>query len=150
MNLDSLRLMEHPEGGRFREVYRSTRNVTLEDARTRSSLTHIYFHLQQGEVSKFHRVEQEEVWNLYQGGPLRLWMLEEETGTLSETVLDAKTLTHCAVIPAGIWQAAEPLDGEVLVGCSVAPGFEFADFQLISQEGPLADTARKHNLERFL
>ncbi len=150
MNLDALTLLEHPEGGRFQEVYRSPLKVQLQDGRTRTSLTHIYFHLSQHEVSKFHRVEQEEVWNLYQGGPLRLWMLDEQTHTLTHTELDATTLSCCAVVPAGIWQAAEPLGSDVLVGCSVAPGFEFEDFQLIHQDGELADVVRSHHLERLI
>lgn len=150
MNLDHLQLIEHPEGGRFREVYRSPDHLTLPDGRTRSALTHIYFHLAAHEVSRFHRVEQEEVWNLYQGGPLKLWQLNEKTGDCTETVLDAKKLNCCTVIPSGIWQAAEPLGQDVLVGCSVAPGFEFEDFQLIQTNTPLADTIRSQGLERFL
>jgi len=150
MNLSSLHLIEHPEGGRFREVYRSTQQLNLPDGRTRTALTHIYFHLGREEVSKFHRVEQEEVWNLYRGGPLRLWMLDEKTHAVENILLDAEQLNCCAVIPAGIWQAAEPLGSEVLVGCSVAPGFEFEDFQLIDPDSPLAETARTEGLEKFL
>ena len=61
------KLLEHPEGGRFREVYRSTDQVRADDGRLRSALTHIYFELNAGEVSRFHKVESDEVWNLYEG-----------------------------------------------------------------------------------
>jgi predicted cupin superfamily sugar epimerase len=66
-------LIEHPEGGRFREVFRSKARVTTRRGDSRSALTHIYFSLNQGEVSRFHRVTSDEVWNLYQGTGLRLY-----------------------------------------------------------------------------
>lgn len=138
--IDTLQLTPHPEGGAFREIHRSPDSVTLADGRTRSALTHIYFHLGAGEVSRFHRVEQDEVWNLYEGRGLSLWTYNEATGHLGEIRLGREELTFCAVVPAGCWQATEPRDGGVLVGCTVAPGFEFEDFQLIQDGSPLADT----------
>ena len=65
-------LIDHPEGGRFREVFRSAARVTTGAGESRSALTHIYFELRRGEVSRFHRVRSDEVWNLYQGDGLRL------------------------------------------------------------------------------
>ena len=148
MNIDDLQLTEHPEGGRFREVHRSPTSLSLPDGRERSALTHIYFHLAEGEVSTFHRVEQEEVWNLYTGN-LRLWLLNPASGQIDSVILSKEENNFCHVIPAGIWQAAEPLDGEALVGCSVAPGFDFADFTLMDEKDPLVGTIRKEGLERF-
>ena len=124
-------LAKHPEGGQFREVFRSARIVTAGPGLTRSALTHIYFSLHQGEVSRFHRVSSDEVWNLYQGAGVRLYTWDG-TGTRPNcTVLSSEANEFCHVVPAGLWQAAEPIGEFVLVGCSVAPGFEFDDFELI-------------------
>ena len=122
---------EHPEGGRYRELHRSPETVRRKGKPDRSACTHIYFHLRQGEVSRFHKVDQEEVWNLYQGS-LRLWIHDEETQRVEARELSASTNIFCAVVPCGCWQAAEPLSEEVLVGCTVAPGFDFEDFELIT------------------
>jgi predicted cupin superfamily sugar epimerase len=149
MNLEALNLIEHPEGGRFHEVFRSPKTLSLADGRDRSALTHIYFHLAAGEVSRFHRVEQDEVWNLYQGGPLRLWLIDEADPTPQSIFLSAADLKFCAVIPAGVWQAAEPLHGEALVGCSVAPGFDFDDFSLLEPEHSVTQLLDRYGLERF-
>jgi len=145
-------LSDHPEGGRFREVFRSARLVTTADGATRTALTHIYFALDPGEVSRFHRVASDEVWNLYQGTGLRLYSWDGTTAPPEVVTLAATTGDFCHVVPAGRWQAAEPLDGTVLVGCSVAPGFEFADFELIQ---PGSDTALRlaaiaPHLEKFI
>ena len=138
----------HPEGGRFRELWRSSRGVKTDDGRERSALTHIHFHLAAGERSRFHRVAQDEVWNLYHG-KLCLWMLTED-GDLTRTELAPDTASFSAVVPAGVWQAAEPLDGDALLGCSVAPGFDFADFTLISDNTPVREQVIRHGLDRFL
>jgi len=124
-------LIGHPEGGRFREVFRSTKTVSTQDGTARSALTHIYFSLKPGDVSRFHRVASDEVWNLYQGAGLNLYTWEG-TDTLPECItLSAAENCFCHVVPADTWQAAEPVSGTVLVGCSVAPGFEFTDFTLL-------------------
>ena len=98
------------EGGRFRALWRSPRGVKTDDGRERSSLTHIHFHLDAGERSRFHRVAQDAVWNLYHG-KLCLWMLTED-GDLTRTELAPDTASFSAVVPASVWQAAEPLDGD--------------------------------------
>lgn len=123
-----LDLEPHPEGGRFREVFRDV--ATDENGRARS--TAIYFLLAAGEVSAWHRVDAVEVWHFYAGGPLAL--------TLSPNGHDAEAHrlgTNLAagerpqvVVPAGWWQAAESLGAWTLVGCTVAPGFEFSGFEL--------------------
>lgn len=129
--LKPIDFIEHPEGGRFREVYRSEKAVSLKDGNIKSAVTHIYFSLKSGEVSRFHKVASDEIWNLYKGFGLNLYTWDgSETPPLC-TKLSASNNCFCHVIPAGIWQAAEPISDEVLVGCSVAPGFEFSDFQLI-------------------
>ncbi len=147
-NLTPTALCDHPEGGRFQEVWRSPNPVRSVDGRERSALTHIYFHLAPGERSRFHRVAQDEVWNLYQG-ELRLFLLTER-GALTQVELSGPANTFCAVIPAGVWQAAEPIEGPALVGCSVAPGFDFEDFTLITADQPVTPHIRNHGLVRFL
>ncbi|TKB05633.1 cupin domain-containing protein [Desulforhopalus sp. IMCC35007] len=126
--------IEHPEGGRFLEVFRSAKLVTSSNGTTRSALTHIYFSLRPGEVSMFHKVTSDEVWNLYQGAGLILHTWDGTKTPPVRTVLSAKNNCFCRVVPAGMWQAAEPITDTVLVGCSVAPGFEFSDFTLINPE----------------
>lgn len=124
-------LIEHPEGGRFREVFRSAQTVSTQDGTIKSALTHIYFSLKQGEVSKFHKVTSDEIWNLYQGQGINLYTWDGTSSPPKCVTLSTKSNCFCYVIPAGIWQAAEPISDTVLVGCSVAPGFDFADFELI-------------------
>jgi uncharacterized protein len=127
-------LLSHPEGGAFREIFRSPLLVNSADGRERSALTHIYFRLRAGEVSRFHRVASDEIWNRYQGS-LRLWLWDGNDSAPRAVILDEASAHFCEVVPAGCWQAAEPLSEEVLVGCSVAPGFDYADFELMHPTG---------------
>ena len=127
-------LIEHPEGGRFREVYRSARIVSTQEGTTRSAVTHIYFSLDPGEVSRFHKVASDEIWNLYRGAGLRLYVWDGSSAPPVCITLSPGEDCYCHVVPAGAWQAAEPIADTVLVGCSVAPGFEFSDFALIDPD----------------
>ena len=131
-------LQKHPEGGRFKEVFRSGRIVETPEGVTRSALTHIYFELSEGEVSRFHRVASDEVWNLYEGEGLLLYLWDDDNGRLETVELSAENREFCHVVKAGVWQAARPLSGRVLAGCTVGPGFEFEDFELISPESDIA------------
>jgi len=126
-----INLIEHPEGGRFREVFRSAKTVSTQDGTTRPALTHIYFSLKPGEVSRFHKVSSDEIWNLYQGPGLNIYTWDGTQTPPNCITLSPHTNRFCYVIPADTWQAAEPISDTVLVGCSVAPGFEFSDFTLI-------------------
>ncbi|MBX2836049.1 MAG: cupin domain-containing protein [Gammaproteobacteria bacterium] len=145
-------LNEHPEGGRFQEVFRSQVRVTTGSGSERSALTHIYFSLAPGEVSRFHKVASDEVWNLYEGTGLRLHQWNEHSGVLSCIELGVHQREYCHVVPAGFWQAAEPLDEAALVGCTVGPGFEFDDFELINEDSELAARLLKlePSMERFV
>ena len=127
-------LVEHPEGGRFREVFRSARTITTYKGDSRSAITHIYFLLKPGEVSKFHRVASDEVWNFYQGTGINLYLWDGSDKPPECITLSAESNNFCHVVPADIWQAAEPISDTALAGCSVAPGFEFSDFSLIEEE----------------
>jgi uncharacterized protein len=131
-------LKEHPEGGRFCEVFRSAKTVSIHNGINRSALTHIYFSLKPGEVSRFHRVASDEVWNLYQGAGINLYIWDGTNTPPKCVTLSAGNNCFCYVIPADIWQAAVPISEKVLVGCSVAPGFEFSDFTLMTQNSDYA------------
>lgn len=127
-------LIQHPEGGRFRQVFKSDVRVITHNGQNRAALTHIYFSLNRGEVSRFHKVESDEVWNLYRGTGIRLYTWDGAESAVICTELSAGANCFCHVVTAGTWQAAEPVGDSVLVGCSVGPGFEFEDFQLIDPD----------------
>lgn len=137
--MQPVNLKEHPEGGRFLEVFRSNSIVKTEKGQSRSALTHIYFSLDRGEVSRFHKVQLDEVWSLYQGAGLYLYTWNELEDSVRRVEVSAQRNTFCHVVPAGVWQAAEPIGESVLVGCSVGPGFDFADFELIDSKSDLAN-----------
>lgn len=122
-----LDLKPHPEGGHFRETFRDSRQV--EGGRAAS--TAIYFLLARGECSHWHRVDAAEVWHWHAGAPLELEIADagrRERITLG-TDLAAGERPQ-AVVPAHAWQAARSLGDWTLVGCTVAPGFDFAKFEL--------------------
>ncbi len=129
-----IELTEHPEGGRYREVFRSAKTIITDKGPERSALTHIYFSLNADERSRFHKVTSDEVWNLYQGTGLRLYTWAGTETPPKCITLSPQDNCFCYVIPAGVWQAAEPVSDTVLVGCTIAPGFEFEDFELIEPE----------------
>tara|TARA_R100000027_G_scaffold29244_1_gene21279 strand:- start:13082 stop:13558 length:477 start_codon:yes stop_codon:yes gene_type:complete len=150
---EQLGLLAHPEGGAFRELYKSTSKVSPADERSqRCALTHIYFELAGKEVSRFHRVASDEIWHLYEGEGVALYQWTEGSDTIERIELGGVDRPHCHLIPAGVWQAAAPLGDTVLVGCTVAPGFEFEDFLLIDPTGDTAESIRSIDpeLERFI
>jgi uncharacterized protein len=122
--IESLALAPHPEGGWFRQVYRSEDRVTRQsDGADRSALTTIYFVLVEGISSAWHRVQSDEAWHFYEGDPLELLIRGEDP-----VVLDAEHRIH--VVPARAWQSARTLGAYTLVGCTVGPGFQFEDFEM--------------------
>ena len=131
--VDTLGLAPHPEGGWYREVFRSTERVTRPDGTPRDALTTIYFLLVAGTHSRWHRVESDEVWHHYEGAPLELLVIEPPLASLRVIrlgpVRDDARPVH--TVPAGWWQAARPTGDYTLVGCTVGPGFDFADFALL-------------------
>jgi predicted cupin superfamily sugar epimerase len=130
-----LALQPHPEGGWYREIYRSPTRV--ETARgSRSALTTIYYLLEQNQLSRWHVVQADELWHFYAGSPLELLAYTPTNRKFERYVLDA---TSVSVIPTGVWQAARSLGEYSLVGCTVGPGFEFADFQFVSALAAHAD-----------
>ena len=129
-----LGLAPHPEGGFFRETFRAPANVAAPHAPvSRAASTAIYFLLRAGEFSAFHRVSSDEVWHHYLGATLELHTIDR--AGMHQRVELGPQLQHgeCPqwVVPAGTLQAARVIgEGFVLCGCTVAPGFDFADFEL--------------------
>jgi predicted cupin superfamily sugar epimerase len=138
-----LKLRPHPEGGHYAEVFRSTRRVRPVDRDVeRAAHTTIYFLLAEGERSRWHRVSADEVWHFYEGDPLELVWEEQAEVRRVQVGPVAMGREPVAVVPAGSWQAARPLGAYTLVGCTVAPGFEFADFALLADVPPEAARLR--------
>jgi predicted cupin superfamily sugar epimerase len=141
--IDQLEMQPHPEGGFYRELYRSALRVQPEDGRpARAALTTIYFLLPEDAHSKWHRVASDEVWHLYEGGPLELLQASPDGATIDRILLGQATSLAAGpvhVVPAGYWQAARSRRPYALVGCTVGPGFDFADFSFLRDAAePLA------------
>ncbi len=142
-----LQLRPHPEGGFFRETFRSTRGVTPDDTRgRRAALTSIDFLLVRGQFSAWHRVASDEAWHLLEGGPLRLWLMPPSLDRIESVELGTASATHqpAHCVPAGWWQAAEPLAEFAYCAATVGPGFDFADFSFLRD-----DTAASAALARL-
>ena len=140
-------MQAHPEGGFFVETFRSPHTVEPEDDRgSRSALTTILFLLDTGHaqgISRLHRVTSDEVWHFIAGDPLELTILPEDMAQADDWPLDSAHPVR--VVPAGHWQAARTLGTWTLVGCTVGPGFDFADFTMLREAPePAARFARIH------
>ncbi|RZL96278.1 MAG: cupin domain-containing protein [Variovorax sp.] len=152
--IDTLRLQPHPEGGWYREVFRSASRVTSADGRpSRDALTSIYFLLEASQRSRWHRVLSDEVWVHLEGVPLALWTCDAALRTAPAHVrlgpVDLHGTRPQHVVPAGQWQAARPIVAHTrgdysLAACMVGPGFDFADFSLMSPDGEEAALLRHH------
>ena len=145
--IEKLGLERHPEGGYFRQSYKA--DLTLEQAAlpagftgARAASTAIYFLLEGKNFSAFHRLLSDEVWHFYDGSPLVVHVIEP-SGKISRILLgrdvdEGQALQ--AVVKAGSWFASHVADWSsfALVGCTVAPGFEFADFEMARREALVA------------
>ena len=141
--IECLNLQPHPEGGWYRETYRASRRipagtfgVDFEGARAAS--TAIYYLLTPGTMSAFHRVASDELFHFHAGDPLVQHRIHPD-GTHERIELGLEIdagQSPQAVVPAGVWQGAYVRDGGAytLVGCTVAPGFDFADFEMGRRE----------------
>src|SRR5262249_8184331 len=136
--ISKLGLQPHPEGGYFREVFRSAHQVQPTDQRSaRSALTTIYFLLTKGQYGRWHRVASDEVWHFYEGDPLELYWIDERDVVHQEVLgTGASNAQRMCVVPAGGWQAARLLGEYSFLGVDVAPGFEFQDFEMLSEGSP--------------
>jgi predicted cupin superfamily sugar epimerase len=167
--IGKLALQPHPEGGWYREIYRSPTRVQTARG-SRSAITTIYYLLERHQLSRWHVVQADELWHFYAGAPLELVEYDPTSRKLVRHMLghvaaaspgavvpagtaaippsagagaavrhDAPGAICVAVIPTGVWQAARSLGEYSLVGCTVGPGFEFADFQFTSDLPSHAD-----------
>lgn len=137
--IERLGLVRHPEGGWYRETYRAAETIPADAlperfGGDRSFCTAIYFLLGKTDVSALHRITSDEMWHFYAGAPLTVHLFsapgEHRTFTLGRDLAAGET--YQAVVPAGCWFGAEVTgNGDYsLVGCTVAPGFDFADFEM--------------------
>ncbi len=147
--VDKYRMQPHPEGGYFVETYRAAEQIPHAAlpgrfSGDRSFSTAIYFLLEGHHFSALHRIQADELWHFYAGDPLEVFVIHPESGTLEIIRLgpdpDAGEVFQ-AVVPAGTWFGSRPVAGAAysLVGCTVAPGFDFADFELAEREVLLAE-----------
>lgn len=135
-NLD---LEAHPEGGYYKETYRSGLSSTFDNFDdSRNASTAIYFMLTSGNFSAFHRIRSDEMWHFYDGNPVSIFTIDVQ-GVLKEIKLGlniANGELPQAIVPAGCWFASSVAAGGdyALVGCTVSPGFDFKDFELANRE----------------
>jgi predicted cupin superfamily sugar epimerase len=140
--ITALGLARHPEGGYYREIHRSALSVMPGDGRPpRAALTTIYFLLTAGDVSCWHRVAGDEAWHFLEGDPLELLQADAKFHRIVSLLLGPydEDTRPVHVIAGGLWQAARSTGGYTLVACTVGPGFDFADFELLRELPALAE-----------
>lgn len=136
-------LQPHPEGGWYKQTYKSSESIRAEALPERFGgdrpfSTAIYFLLEKGDFSAFHRIKSDECWHFYHGDPLEIFVFQQN-GELTVTTLGndiSKGYLFQYIVPAGCWFASRPAPGSqyCFVGCTVAPGFDFADFEMADAE----------------
>ncbi|MBF0118840.1 MAG: cupin domain-containing protein [Desulfobacterales bacterium] len=145
--IKNLRLSPHPEGGYYREVFRSEANVLRkENGSERQAITAIYFLLTKGQYSRWHSVHSDEIWSHIEGYPIELSCFDEKQNSINRFRLgtyDFET-EPIRVISRGLWQAAKPLGEYSLVGCYVGPGFDFKDFRFAAEYPEISAAIKTH------
>jgi uncharacterized protein len=135
-------LEPHPEGGWYRRLHCSSVRVSVARG-ARAAVTTILYLLRAGELSRWHRVRSDEVWHFYAGAPLELLRADPQLSAVETvTIGPPDSALPVAVVAADHWQAARSHGDYSLLGCTVAPGFEFADFKLLADEPALAAALR--------
>lgn len=150
--ITKLELQPHPEGGYFKETYRSEGEINSDSLNPkyigkRNYSTCIYFLMTSENFSAFHRINQDEIWHFYEGSPIRLHVISKN-GDYTAHIIGRNFLkgeVPQLVVPGQHWFAAEVIENYSysLVGCTVAPGFDFADFELPSR-GELVSIFPQH------
>ena len=131
--IDKYKLVPHPEGGYYAVVYESGQSVTSPAVnQDRKAVTHIYFLLLKGQVSVFHRLTHDEIWNFYEGDPIKL--IKYSGTQVEEDIIGSGCSDYVSIVEGGVYQAAESTGVYSLVGCTVAPCFEFKDFLFLRDE----------------
>jgi predicted cupin superfamily sugar epimerase len=142
--IDQYKLNPHPEGGYYKEVYKSGHSVESSTAgKPRSTVTHIYFLLVKNQISRFHKVVHDEIWNFYEGDPIRL--IKYDGVNIKEDLIGCRGGHYAAIIKGGVYQAAVSTGNYSFAGCTVAPGFEFEDFSLLKDH----DKIRKSIMNNY-
>ena len=154
----ALALNPHPEGGYYKETYRSPEQVKREALPERfdggrSFCTGIYYLLEAGDFSAFHRIKSDEMWHFYGGGPLELHLLHN--GAHIQVFIGPDVIKgHYPqfVVPAGAWFASRPAVKAAysFVGCTVSPGFDFADFEMARREVLIEEYRGQESMIRSL
>jgi predicted cupin superfamily sugar epimerase len=144
-------LLPHPEGGHYREIFRSPETVRPADGRSaRSALTLIHFLLRRGETSAWHRVLSDETWHWCGGAPMELWLMDPDMQSVRKQIVgpfgEPDSVT-AHVVPARWWQAARPAGDWSMVQCAVAPGFDFADFTMLRDDPAASILVRERHPE---
>lgn len=155
--IERLRLEPHPEGGFYREYYRASARLpgtAPADAAGRSLCTAIYYLLERGRSSAFHRIRSDEIWHFHSGGPLLFYSVAPDGSFSSATLGADPTAGHALniVAPAGHWIAAEPSPESLfsLVSCTASPGFEFRDLDMADPEQLISTCPAREALIRKL
>lgn len=158
--IEKLALQPHPEGGFYKETFRSNINITVDKERywksEKSAGTSIYYLLRKNEFSAWHRIKSDKVWNYHSGSSVTLHMINSETGLYNQAVIDDvaadETVEPQFMVKANTWFAASVNDKASfsLVGRTVFPGFDFTDFELA--DAALIDTYPKltHIIIKYL
>ena len=151
--VERLGLQEHPEGGFYKETYRSNQTIETDKNVYRNISTAIYFLLENENKSLFHRIKSDELWFFHQGEALEIVFIKEgilNTIILGNNLENGEVIQ--ATIPANTWFASrvKNLKGYSLVSCTVAPGFDFADFELAKREDLINEFPNlKETIEKF-
>ena len=150
-----LHLQPHPEGGYFKETYRSSENISAGEIPTRFSglrsfSTAIYYLLERGDFSAFHRIKSDECWHFYAGQTLLIHVIKEDgiysCIQLGNDIEAGETFQFA--VPAGAWFAVEPAAHceFALAGCTVSPGFDFLDFEMADKRAMLNAFPEHHEI----
>lgn len=151
--IHKLQLLVHPEGGFYRETYRSTESIITGKEQVRNISTAIYYLLQNEDKSHFHRIQSDELWFFHQGQPMEINIIHDSqliTIHLGNDLENGEVPQ--AIIPANCWFAASVKNatGYSLVSCTVAPGFDFSDFELANREGLVQQYPHlKYSIEKY-
>lgn len=148
-------MLPHPEGGYYKETYRAAETIPQAALPARFNAgrafsTAIYFLLQQGNFSAFHRIKSDECWHFYAGETLLVYVIDDkgilQVTKLGSNVAEGETFQY--VVPAGCWFASAPAQGSsyCFVGCTVSPGFDFADFELAERNNLVAQYPQHANI----
>ncbi|TFF36356.1 cupin domain-containing protein [Mucilaginibacter psychrotolerans] len=135
--IKQLSLQPHPEGGYYKEVFRSQQQVNrLGEGKALQACTSIYYLLEGEDYSGFHKISSDEIWYFHQGVPLMVHVITAQGKHEAWTLSDQPGGGLSLVVPAGLWFAAEipSKAGFALVSCAVAPGFEFSEFEMAKKE----------------